>query len=356
MKILYLHITQNLGGVEKRFYNYYRYILQKDDNEYTVYISRTFLYKINCELVPLRNNRVIKYGWKWRNTGKLSRYLDYLSLLFHLIFDSHTKYDVIHYPTSASRVFVKYHGSSKKVVSVFTSWREHLYNQVKSSSFSSLMKQGVYVDCLDDNIKDVVLSQFPKDNKRIFVSPCSFINYENTNCCYEHKEHAICFVGRLIAYKGADLLMESLVEIVSTTNFKVYILGCGDLREQIDELIKTNCLESRVVLTYDSNPISYMKKTKVFLSLQKDENYPSQSLIEAMATQNAIIATKVGLTSKIVRDRWGLLISNKEELVSSIMKMEIMNLREMGEEAMKFVVENHNVERFHHYLLNIYKK
>ena len=43
MKILLLLITQNVGGVEKRFYNYCKYIADKTDNNYTVVVSRSLI-------------------------------------------------------------------------------------------------------------------------------------------------------------------------------------------------------------------------------------------------------------------------------------------------------------------------
>ena len=139
------------------------------------------------------------------------------------------------------------------------------------------------------------------------------------------------------------------------TEFKIYILGNGDLKREIEDLVENNNLEDRVFITYSPSPIEYLKRTKIFLSLQKDENYPSQSLLEAMATQNAIIATDVGLTRKIVKKEWGLLITNKGELIKSLVNLEHFETCKMGKSAMKFVKENHNVVKFHSYLLSLYK-
>ena len=57
-----------------------------------------------------------------------------------------------------------------------------------------------------------------------------------------------------------------------------------------------------------SDPSIYLMKSKIFISIQSDNNYPSQSLLEAMASENAIVASDVGETRRIVTDKEGILI------------------------------------------------
>ena len=45
MRILYLHIAQNLGGVEKRFATMYKYLLADPEGHNTVIMSRSFIRK-----------------------------------------------------------------------------------------------------------------------------------------------------------------------------------------------------------------------------------------------------------------------------------------------------------------------
>ncbi|PWS21862.1 hypothetical protein DKP78_21375, partial [Enterococcus faecium] len=52
-------------------------------------------------------------------------------------------------------------------------------------------------------------------------------------------------------------------------------------------------------------------RSSIFVSLQRTENYPSQSLLEAMAARNAVVATRVGETAKLVRHQeTGLLVTS----------------------------------------------
>ena len=76
-----------------------------------------------------------------------------------------------------------------------------------------------------------------------------------------------------------------------------------------------------------------------------------------MFCENAIIATDVGLTRKIVKKDFGILIpSSSDALLDAIKKLTLSDtvLSDMGSKARLFVEENHNIERFHQYLVSVY--
>ena len=123
MKILLLLITQNVGGVEKRFYNYCKYIADKTDNNYTVVVSRSLINSLG-EIKFDNHNKIKKYGFNWNKKTRFHRYIDYLSILFVLIQVSKKKYDIIHYITGSSLLFEKLLYSKKKVFSCVDSRTE----------------------------------------------------------------------------------------------------------------------------------------------------------------------------------------------------------------------------------------
>ena len=88
-------------------------------------------------------------------------------------------------------------------------------------------------------------------------------------------------LARFVDGKGYDLL-EELDEELAGLNFHV----CGFGSRKIS-------LKSASVYTTDT-PYEVLAQNKDILSLQKTNNYPSQSLLEAMASGCAIIATDVG--------------------------------------------------------------
>lgn len=356
MKILYPHITQNLGGVEKRFFTYFSYIVTLPDHEYTVLISRSFLDAIGEDLNPSYNNKIIRYGFSWGKKSKITRYIDYLCLIAKIVLLFHQSYDVIHFNTSGSRMFRNWFRGKVKFISAVTSPKDWLYREISSSRFKKMISQDFGVDCLDSNIKAAISKMYPKKQTNFFEAPCSFVPKKLESLSIHKKTHSICFVGRLIPEKGADMLLEVLPDIIGQTTFKIFILGNGNLKPNFLDLIAQNGWSDRVEMTYDSFPPNYMAKSKIFLSLQRDENYPSQSLLEAMLCGNAVIATNVGLTQKIVNQKNGILISNPQELVSAICTLERNpdELNSMAQNSRQSVLLNHNVEKFHEYLITSY--
>lgn len=357
MKILYPHITQNLGGVEKRFFSYFKYILQQDDNDYTILISRSFLKAIKQNLISVsKQHKVIKYGFPWKNKGRITRYFDYIYLMFMLAWLKTKKYDIVHMNTSASRMFRTWFNARKRVISAVTSPRDWLEREISSPRFIKMVNSGYGVDCLDSNIQSAIQQKFPRFIENVFVAPCSFIAADLPEKIVE-KEHAITYVGRLIPEKGADLLLQVLPEVINRTSYKIYILGNGTLKPKFEKIISENNWEDRILLTYDECPPRYMLKSEVFLSLQRDENYPSQSLLEAMFCNNAVIATNVGLTNLLVSSDNGILINNKKDLIDTLCCLEsnYYELKGMMEKSKLVVAENHTIQRFHSYLCDLYK-
>ncbi|MCF2560337.1 glycosyltransferase family 4 protein [Prevotella brevis] len=353
MKILYQHITQNYSGVEKRFYNYYKYLeANPDGNQYTILCTRTFIAKYAQGLKNAVNLKIIPYGLVWKKPCKFARYVDYLCLLFRLLLLNNKKFDVAHAPST--RMFLKYTRSRKKVISAVNSIPYQLVTDINHKATRELIcKYHAYVDCLDENIQNIVRQTYPTACDHILKSPCSFVDYSGLPHRGK-KEHAVVFAGRFMKEKGIRLLLDQLDNILSKTSYKIYIKGRGPLHDEVKERVNNCICPERVELGFVMNLPELLERTEVFLSLQEFENYPSQSLLEAMYARNAVIATNVGLTEKLIKPCFGILINNGAELLAALKKIETADIEKMTDSAYKFVSENHNAKSFHDYLINLY--
>ena len=231
---------------------------------------------------------------------------------------------------------------------------------VKGKAYKKIFKRNVFIDCLSEDIRTIIIneSKNPPEPQKVYVSPCSFINYENTNVDFHSKENIISFVGRLTQDKGLILLMEVLKELCySIPQYKIYILGKGPLDSKLNTYINQNGLEKMIFTGFIPDPKIILKKSKIFLSLQKNENYPSQALLEAMACKNAIIATDVGLTRDLVNCERGILIENNSSALLKAILVLANNenkIKFMGENAREFVLKHHTVEKYYEYLIHLY--
>jgi glycosyltransferase involved in cell wall biosynthesis len=129
--------------------------------------------------------------------------------------------------------------------------------------------------------------------KKVLFTPNSFILYNNFNAEFP-KKNWVVFSARLTKIKNPQLLLEAVSSLKEKNfnEFSLYFLGEGillpELVKQKDEFKFENVFfEGGVPET-----AKYLKQSKIFISLQRDENYPSQSLLEAM--RKRIIASDVG--------------------------------------------------------------
>lgn len=191
------------------------------------------------------------------------------------------------------------------------------------------------------------------------ISPCSFIDY--TGCVIGDKSRfEIAFSSRLEPSKNPMLYLEAAKDILKKyPDIRFYILGEGSLVNEIRNFIDSNNLSGSIIFQFHKNPPEIFKNTSVFVSLQDGTNYPSQSVLEAMACSNAIIASDRGDTKLFINCDNGLLIDiDKDQLVSALEKL-ILNpvlARTMGVSGREFALKNHTIERFSEYFLELVRK
>jgi glycosyltransferase involved in cell wall biosynthesis len=197
-----------------------------------------------------------------------------------------------------------------------------------------------------------------KENKVLFT-PNSFIIYKNFYA--EHpKNNWIIFSARLTKIKNPQLLLEavSILKHRSFTEFSLYFLGEGillqDLVKQKDEFKLENVFFEGGV----SDTAKYLRQSKIFISIQEDNNYPSQSLLEAMSCENAIIASDVGETRRLVTKDEGILVPLSAAKIADAIQFLVSNPGEceyLGMNGRNKVLEEHNIEKYSEYFFEITK-
>ena len=99
-------------------------------------------------------------------------------------------------------------------------------------------------------------------------------------------------VGRLHPQKNQVAIIETFAKFVETNkNYKLLILGSGELEEDLNHLINNKGLSDFVkVIPYDPNPYRYMSRAKGMILASKFEGLPN-AILEAMTVKCPIIAT-----------------------------------------------------------------
>ena len=168
-------------------------------------------------------------------------------------------------------------------------------------------------------------------------------------------------VGRLTAIKNHALFLRSAARVLKKiTNVRFAIIGDGELASELKGLAEDLQIQDKVIFLgwRDDMPAIYADLDLVALT-SLNEGTPV-TLIEAMASEKAVVATAVGGVPDIVFDgQRGFLVpsENEVELASAVVSLlEDANKRRMfGKRGREFVRDKYNKERLFADIAGLYE-
>ncbi len=168
-----------------------------------------------------------------------------------------------------------------------------------------LLRCARQVDVLGPDLLDVIRRVPGVDLSRCHFRR-SFVETDHFLPSQEKKPWVV-FAHRFFDEKNPMLFIEAIPFIKTRhPEARFFILGHGDLEEQIR--LRVNALGLSDVVTVELNDRleTVLSKSMIFLCLQRNENYPSRSMLEAMSSGNAVVATDIGYTHLLVNEDTGL--------------------------------------------------
>lgn len=330
------------GGVERRFLSLYDFLSLNGMGPSVLIAFDTFLAEFGSE--SIESPQAIQRSGLLQNAINILRVTRERQI---------THLHIAANPSLLSFVvclFAKATGLSVSVSSVNSS-------KTQLSDYSTRSKWAfrlTYLFCerIDFLSKEILTNHrrmFQISKKKARVAPCSFLANQQSIPDVNEKVYDLCFVSRLIPKKGVDLLLDALEEIESS--LRVRICGDGPLAAVIYDRSKI-LPQHDIKVGYCEDPMKVMAKSRIFLSLQEMNNYPSQSLLEAMKVGCCVVATDVGETRKVLNEQNSILVSDKHSLVHAL-KLLNQNpdyLESISAKALD-VFDQHNICRFSEYFL-----
>jgi glycosyltransferase involved in cell wall biosynthesis len=212
------------------------------------------------------------------------------------------------------------------------------------------------VDCLVPEMADVARDAGVRP-ERVRVGPGSFVDSDTFRP--GPKEPVVSYVARFVEAKQPLLFVEAAALVAKRhPDARFVMVGGGplegDVRRRADELGLGRRLQ--IVATYDVAPI--LGPSLVFASLMTLENYPSQSLLEAMAAGNAVVATDVGRTHLLVDGSTGSRVPSDPSAVAGAIASFLdhpAETEQAGLAARRLVEKSYRIEPYLEYLLDIYR-
>jgi glycosyltransferase involved in cell wall biosynthesis len=194
---------------------------------------------------------------------------------------------------------------------------------------------------------------------KVLVSPGSVVNLEHFRPSSE-KQPWVVFAGRLVEEKNPLLFLEAIPQISQAVpEAKFFLLGKGPLGSQVEHMVDQLQLRDVVQTRFEPDVAAVLGRASVFVSVQRSDNYPSQSLLEAMACGAVPVATDVGLTWRLVDDTTGVRVKPEaSQLAETIIALlrDRPRAAQLGESARRRVAEEHSDEIYRRYLHGLYRR
>jgi len=172
----------------------------------------------------------------------------------------------------------------------------------------------------------------------------------------------LIYSGRLESGKGLPVLLKAWQRMVKVKQGDyLVILGNGSQRDNLTNLVKELKIFESVKFTGQVNNVNeYLQMADGFVFPSTAEGL-SNALLEAMATELPVVATKIGGTEEVIENkRNGILVEPDE--VEQLAKEIIMVLsqpelaRKLGQEARRTIEKNYSIGIIAQKYLQIYKE
>ena len=140
----------------------------------------------------------------------------------------------------------------------------------------------------------------------------------------------IVSVGRLVYQKGFDIAIEICKKLVDDgIKINWYIIGEGEERHNLEELIKKHNLEKNFILVgRDVNPYKWMNIADIYIQPSRWEGY-GITVAEAMKLEKLIITSNIREFKELLKNEKGIIANDTNDFYSKI-KENIIN-REIRE-------------------------
>jgi glycosyltransferase involved in cell wall biosynthesis len=355
---IYVNGAQQLGGAERRFF---RLALHLRARDHDLQLATCEAGAIACEALGLPLDRdwthivpstsrqgIATYPMLFRQVFSLVAWVR-RKRITHLHFGHNTGAFTFLFSLLsplACRFSVSVVDSGKDYQ---RSWRERLYSRVTA-------RRAARIDCLSSRIKQELCAFLGVGYEhKCVVAPCSFTESRVIDV-RRPRDVDIALISRMVPRKGHSLLCGALQELerAGMTGLVVHVCGGGPLQEQIRQEFAA-LKHQKVEFYYLQDPFELMQRCRTFVSLQDLENYPSQSLLEAMTCGCAIVATDVGLTRQLIDEECGVLVPRDSTALAAALRrlLEDDELRaRLGAAARRKVTTEQTIERFADYLMD----
>lgn len=265
--------------------------------------------------------------------------------------------DIIHAHDYRAACLAALFSENYRIIAHIHGNREEMHQiNIKTLLFRLLSKRFHRIIWVSDScLNDYVYKEKVRKNSLVLyniVNKKEIIKKSKEYKC--DKEYDLIFLGRLNDIKNPIRFIEIIKDI---KNIKVAIVGDGELKEEIIELIKTYKLTKRVkVYGFINNPYPILDNSKILVMTSVAEGTPMVAL-EAQALGKPIVSTPIDGLKKIIKDGYnGYLCNTNEGFIKAInLLLDDNHYNKMKENINNNFTEINNEDKYIKVIKDCYK-
>lgn len=132
-------------------------------------------------------------------------------------------------------------------------------------------------------------------NKTVVAPHAYFDPNEPAGFKLPAKENLVVFAHRLIPRKNPIIFAKAAKRFLkSRPDWKVAIRGSGPLADDVSDILSEEVLLGNALIGFDPNLMQELYRSRIFVSIESEDNYSNQSVLEAMWCRNALVMSDRG--------------------------------------------------------------
>lgn len=199
-----------------------------------------------------------------------------------------------------------------------------------------------------DNLFKTNLQQF-EDSSRLHTFEIPFNDSQSKIVDFQIKSNTIVFAHRLMTRKNPVLFAEVIRAACNDQNFDDWsfgLYGRGPLEMELKKILEVPIKNGRVEFGFTRLLEEKLLKSKIFVSLIEPDNFPSQSIVEAMSCGNALLILNTGDSDKFI-DHNGVLVEKEvSKILENLKELTSKDHTAMGENSISLARERFSKEEY----------
>jgi len=186
-------------------------------------------------------------------------------------------------------------------INYITGFKGFIIRKIEKYMINQINKNSKSISAVSENVKKNAVRLGVNEKKCTVIPNGVDLEFFKMERVFSDKPRKIIFIGRLLANKGPQILLQSAKLVVKEIpDVQFFIVGDGPLMKQLEKYCITNNLNSNVKLLGRLDDIRQtMKEGDLYVRPSYLDGMPL-GVLEAMAAKLPVLATNIAGTSEII--------------------------------------------------------